>query len=135
MTNEPDQATLPSERRFGIFIGGALLLVGLWLLWRKGSPWGWLPIAAAGALLLLAWLAPNLLKGPNRLWYGLGQLLGRIVSPVVLGLMFLILITPLALIMRLAGRDALRIRKRAVDSYWIRREPAGPQPESFRNQY
>lgn len=94
-------------------------------------------VFAIGAALfvLVALLLPDWLRVPNRLWHQLGQLLGRIVSPVVLGVIFFGLITPVALGMRLFGRDALRLRRKAGQSYWIMRDPSGPSPESYKMQF
>jgi hypothetical protein len=62
--------------------------------------------------------------------------LGKLTSPIVLGLLFYGFITPLAFAMRLAGKDPLRLKfDRAADSYWIRRDPPGPEPESMTNQF
>ena len=74
------------------------------------------------------------LAASNRAWFRLGLLLSRIVSPVVVGAMFLLIVTPVALVMRAAGRDALRLRSRA-GSYWIKRTPPGLPPESFKHQF
>jgi hypothetical protein len=63
------------------------------------------------------------------------MLLGKIVSPIVLGLIFFVLITPAALITRLFGRDELKIKKRTVESYWVDRSTLGLESESFKNQY
>ena len=71
----------------------------------------------------------------NKAWAALGQILGRLVSPIVLGLIFFCLITPVALIGRIGGRDQLRLKTRADTSYWIKREPPGPAPDSFKNQF
>lgn len=71
----------------------------------------------------------------NRAWYQLGVLLGRIVNPVVLGLLFFLLITPVAILGRMFGRDPLRLKRRNIESYWIERSPVGPSPDSFKNQY
>jgi hypothetical protein len=65
----------------------------------------------------------------------LGLFLGRFVSPIVLGILFFIVITPVAIATRLAGRDALKLRKQDVDSHWIDRKPPGPEPESFKEQF
>ena len=62
-------------------------------------------------------------------------MLGKVVSPIVLGILFFIVITPVAIGMRLFGRDALLMKKRAVCSYWIDRDPPGPKPESFKDQF
>lgn len=65
----------------------------------------------------------------------LGILLGKIVNPLVLGVVFFIVITPIAVIMKLAGRDTLGLQKRRVNTYWIDRIPVGPDSQSFNNQF
>ena len=124
-----------SERAFGLVFAGAFLLVSLWPLLERASPRVW-AIAVAAVFALCAWLAPRLLAPLNRLWFRFGELLHRIVSPVALGIIFFGVITPYALVMRLFGRDALLLRKRSArQSYWVRREPPGPPPDSFHNQF
>ena len=97
--------------------------------------------AAASVLILsvvfatMTLVVPQLLNPLNRIWYGLGLLLGKIVSPIVLGLMFFVLITPISLFTRLFGRDELKMKKRSVESYWVDRLPPGPSSDSFKNQY
>ena len=135
MDSRSAEIQLPGERRFGLVFATIFLLIGLWLLFRRHSSWGYPLVVLAPIFAALALLSPGLLRVPNRLWFKLGLLLSRIVSPIVLGLMFLLLITPIALVMRLSGRDALRVRRRSLESYWISRDPPGPEPESFRNQY
>ena len=61
--------------------------------------------------------------------------MGKVVSPIVLGILFFIVISPVAIVTRLFGRDVLLLRKRNVNSYWIERNPPGPQPESFKEQF
>ena len=63
------------------------------------------------------------------------MLLGKIVSPLVLGFLFLVLVTPVAIVTQLIGRDPLRMKKRCLSSYWIERDAMGPEPASFKNQY
>jgi hypothetical protein len=76
-----------------------------------------------------------LLRPLNKAWYQLGLFLGRFVSPIVLGILFFIVITPVAIVMRLSGRDALKLRRQDVSSHWIDRKPPGPEPESFKEQF
>ena len=72
----------------------------------------------------------------NKWWTKLGVLLYRIVSPVVLGLLFYLTVTPIALLLRLLGKDPLRLRRDPDGaSYWIDRTPPGPAPESMKNQF
>lgn len=127
---------LPSERKFGLLfaaIGAGLAVWGYFKGWPAGTSIGL--AAAGGVFLVLAWLAPSVLAPLNKLWFGLGLLLGKLVSPVVLGLMFYLLITPFAIVGRMMGRDELRLKKRQVASYWIDRPVGAPASESFKNQF
>ena len=90
----------------------------------------------AAAFFALALAAPGVLGPLNRLWLGFGRLLNRLVSPVILALLFYLVITPIGLVMRLAGHDPLRIRwDTGAATYWIERRPPGPEPETMRNQF
>ncbi len=79
--------------------------------------------------------ASQLLTPLNRFWYALGMHIGQVISPIVLGAIFFVLITPIALITRLFGRDELKIKKSFVQSYWVDRLPPGPPSDSFKNQF
>jgi hypothetical protein len=89
-----------------------------------------------GALFLLAaYFRPSALRPLNMLWMKLGFLLHKIVNPLVMGLLFYGSIFPTGLMMRMRGRDLLRLeRDPGADSYWIARAP-GPAPESMRDQF
>ena len=134
--HNPRQTAKPgSERAFGLVFAGVFLLVALWPLLDRASPRAW-AFAVAAAFALCAWLAPKVLAPLNRVWFRFGELLHRIVSPVALGVIFFGVVTPYALVMRLFGRDELLLRKRSArPSYWVRREPPGPPPDSFHNQF
>jgi ABC-type sulfate transport system permease subunit len=126
---------LPSNRKFGLFFATIALVGAVVAYWKHSHLLAACWVACSAWFgICAAWL-PDLLAPLNRLWYRLGLLLGRIVSPVVLGLIFFVLLTPVAWLGRLAGRDELRLRKRSVQSYWIDRTPPGPAPASFKNQY
>lgn len=124
-----------SDRSFGFVFAGAFLLIGL-LPWLGGGVIRWWALAVAFAFGVLAALRPGVLAPVNRLWLALGLLLNRIVSPVVMALLFYLVITPFAYVMRLTGKDPLRLKfDPEVPSYWIPREPPGPSPETIKNQY
>ena len=124
-----------SERAFGAVFAVVFLLVALWPLIGREAPRTW-AIAVAFGFALCAWLLPKVLAPLNRLWFRFGELLHRIVSPIALGVIFFGVVTPYAVVMRLFGRDALLLRKgSARPSYWVRREPPGPPPDSFHNQF
>ena len=128
------QMAPPSERRFGLTFAAIFVVVAARAWWLGHTSVAAPAIAAAVVCAALALSAPRALAAPNRAWFRLGLLLSRVVSPVVVGAMFLLIVTPVALVMRAFGRDALRIRSRAK-TCWIRRDPPGPAPESFRHQF
>ena len=137
LTTDHVQA-LPSERSFGLLFGAVFALLAAYGWVFKG--WSLVIVLAllgvAVAFVLLGFVAPKVLRPLNWLWFQLGQLLGKIVSPVVLGAIFFLLLTPVSLVTRLFGRDELRLKRKARQtSYWLERAPPGPEPESFKNQF
>jgi hypothetical protein len=124
-----------SNRSFGFVFAVVFAIIGLWPLLGSGVlRWWSLVVAAVFALLAVA--APAVLAAPNRWWMAFGLLLGRIVSPIVLGLMFYAVFTPMGWALRAMGKDPLRLsRDTAAASYWIERKPPGPPPESLNNQF
>jgi hypothetical protein len=83
-----------------------------------------------------AYIAPGVLAPLNRLWAKFGHLLHMAISPVILGILFYLCISPIGLLMRLTGKDPLRRKfEPATKSYWIVRAPRGPAPKSFKNQF
>ena len=87
-------------------------------------------------LLLITVATPALLTVPNRLWMKFGLLLHRVISPVVLAILFYAVVTPMGWIMRAFGKDPLRLKREASNpSYWVAREPPGPQPDSMSDQF
>ncbi len=94
------------------------------------------PLLTAAVLALATIFAPALLAPLNRLWTAFGERLRRLMTPLILGFVFFLVLTPLGLLMRLLGKDLLRLRfDRAASSYWIARNPPGPKPESFTDQF
>lgn len=92
--------------------------------------------ATAGVFALLAVLAPHWLAPLNRGWLALGLLLGRVLTPVIMGLIYFGLVTPLAILARWRGVDPMRRRfDAAAQSYWIRRDPPGPDPATMERQH
>ena len=124
-----------SNRVFGLVFAVVFGLVGLWPLLDGAGP-RWWALFPSGAFFLFALFLPRYLASLNRLWTRFGLLLHRIVSPVVLGLIFAVAVTPVALILRRCGKDPLQRRfEENVESYWIVRSDAGPPAETMRNQF
>jgi len=124
-----------SNRAFGWVFVTVFLIIALWPLVSGGALRWWLLIVSA-MVAVVTIAAPALLTVPNRLWQRFGLLLHRIVSPVVLAIMFYGVITPMGVLMRAFGKDPLRLRRNgSAQSYWIKRDPPGPKPESMSNQF
>jgi Saxitoxin biosynthesis operon protein SxtJ len=125
----------PSERAFGIAAAAAWAVIALLPVLRGRHVRVW-ALAASGIALGVALAAPAWLAPINSAWMRLTAILGRIMNPVVMVILFFGIITPSATILRLLGRDPLRLRFRTRGpSYWIRRGPPGPASESMIDQY
>lgn len=124
-----------SDRAFGVVMAVAFAVVACWPLMSRGGV-RWWAVAIGAAFALLALVRPSLLAGLNRQWMKLGLLLGKIVSPIALGVLFYGVLTPIGLLVRAFGKDPLRLRfDRAAESYWQARTPPGPPPDSMTNQF
>jgi hypothetical protein len=124
-----------SDRSFGWVVGGVLSLIGLWPVLYGNGPRLWVLIP--GLLLIgFAVLRPDLLRPLNTLWFRIGLLLGRIVSPIVLGIVYYFWITPFALVFRLFNKRFLALAfEPDAESYWIIRAPADRDPARMRRPY
>lgn len=128
----------PSDRSFGLTVGGIFVAIGLarWLGLGAGPVSTAIFLAVGIALLIPALAAPGMLAPLNRAWLKLGLLLARLVNPVIMLLMFALIFVPVAVAMRIFRRDTLRLRQsKEVRSYWIERDPPGPSPETIINQF
>jgi hypothetical protein len=136
--NGGSEPPLPSNRSFGLVVGGAFLALAALFVWKDGG-FGLLPkvFSAAGAVLMaFALIAPAALSVPNRLWMRLGLLFGLIMTPIVMGVVYVTTFLPIGLIMRLKGHDPLRRRRKPPgESYWVVRDPPGPDPATMPNQF
>src|SRR5712691_3754806 len=129
------QAKTASNRSFGLLIGAVLALVGGLNAFAGRSGFVvWL--VAAGVFLAVALAMPRLLLPLKRLWLKLGHVLHVIVSPIMLGLLYVFSIVSVGLLARLFGKDLLSLKRdAAATSYWIRRDPPGPSPGSLTRQF
>lgn len=124
-----------SNSGFGIVFAVVFAIVGLGPL-AHGGMVRWWSLALAAFFLAAAYLFPNSLTPLNRLWTTFGLLLHHIVNPLIMGLLFFLTVTPIGLVMRLLGKDPLRLKlDRAAKSYWIERTPPGPEPDTMRRQF
>ena len=131
----PLNPPLPSDRSFCLTFAAVFALIGAWMLWTTRAHFG-VPLGVSALFLLAAFAFPSFLHPLNFAWMRLAVVMNRIVSPVVMGVIYFGLLTPIAAAMRLRGRDALHRRFDAkLDSYWIKRDPPGPPGSSFPQQF
>ena len=124
-----------SPRSFGVVFAIVFGIIAMWPLLNDGAIRLWsAAIAVVFAMLALVW--PQSLGFLNRLWFKFGLLLGRVVSPVIMAIMFFLIFTPIGLLLRLMGKDLLRLRMDSEEqSYWVKREADTQQMGSMKNQF
>ena len=124
-----------SDRAFGVVFAIVFGVIAVWpLIYGLGPRW-W-AAAIAGIFALISVIRPALLRGLNLLWTRFGALVALLVRPIALGIVFYGVITPLGALMRVFGKDPLRLKREpGADSYWIPRKPPGPPPDSMSNQF
>lgn len=130
------EVRLPSERKFGVTFTIFLAAVGIAAALRHWSLASCVAaLTASGITGVITITAPGVLAPLNKGWFYLGEAMGKIVSPIVLGIIFFGLLTPIATVARLLGRDELRLRHRGAGTYWIFRAPPSSMSESFKHQF
>ena len=126
-----DEIKLGSNRSFGIVFFIVFILIAIYPLVNQEEVRTW-SLIISFIFLFLALLNSKILTPLNKLWFKFGILLGRIVSPVIMGLIFFLVVTPIALIMRIIGKDLLNLKFNKEKSYWI--EKTGPKSK-VKNQF
>ncbi len=124
-----------SDKSFGLIFAGLFIIIGLFPLLGDGAVRLW-SVAVSGVFLGLSFIAPGVLAPLHTAWLIFGNLLHAIVSPVIIGLIFFLVVTPIGVGMRLISGAPLKLRfDKDAHSYWIKRDPPGPEPDSMRNQF
>jgi len=122
-------------RNFGLLVGGVFGLLGLLFMARGKAAYPWL-LTPGLVLLAFGAIAPSTLKYIYLVWMGFALALGFVVSNVILTVFFFLVITPIGLLARLAGKDFLRLKlDRQAKSYWIPREHRSKAAEDYERQF
>jgi len=125
---------LSSNRKFGFFFTFVFAVSATYFYYSSNVGWTYIFLAATLIFLVFTLIKSDALLPLNKLWMRFGLLLGMIVSPIVLGVIFFGLFTPIAILMRLSGRDELRLKFTPKESHWISRgEPI--RSETFKRQF
>ena len=110
-----------SEKSFGILFAVVFFLIAIWFFLEDGKIIFW-ALALAFIFLFVAFLKKELLKPLNFAWIKLGEILGKIIAPLVMALIFFFILTPLSFVIRIFGKDLLKLKLSKDNSYWIKRE-------------
>ena len=126
-----DDVKLSSNRSFGIVFFVVFLLIALYPFTYGGELRIW-SIIISIIFLILGFLNSKILAPLNKIWFKFGILLGKIISPLIMGIIFFLVVTPIGLIIKLFGKDVLNLKYNKNKSYWI--EKNGPKSK-MKNQF
>ena len=126
-----DDIRISSNKSFGLVFFVVFLVIALYPLTHNGEIRAWSALISL-IFLLLGLLNSKILTPLNKLWFKFGILLGKIVSPIIMGIIFFLVVTPIGFIMKILGKDVLNLKFNENKSYWI--EKTGPKSK-MKNQF
>ena len=112
---------ISTNRSFGILFSIVFAIIAFWPIF-SGDPLRLWSIPISIIFLVLGLLNSKLLNPLNIVWVKFGELLGRIIAPIVMAIIYFIIVTPIGLFMRLIGKDLLNIKFSKANTYWIKRK-------------
>lgn len=130
-----DNIELPSNKKFGFLFTVIFILIGSYFFIKGNSAIYFSSFIISLIFGIITILNSNLLQPLNKIWMRFGLLIGSIVSPIVLGMIFLIIFTPLSIIMKIIGRDELLIKLNKKVSYWKNSNSKQNYKETLRQQF
>ena len=125
---------LPSNQKFGIFFTVLFFALSVYFFFKNIDIFFYLFGFFTIAFFTITIIKADFLHPLNKLWMRFGILLGIIMSPIILGIIYFLMFTPMAIPMRILGRDELKLRFKKKNSYWIQRDNT-TQPENFKYQF
>ncbi len=133
-SRELSKLKLPSNIKFGFFFAAIFLIASVYVYYEKLIFLTYSFVFIATMFSLIAIIKPYLLLPLNKFWMKLAHFLGTIINPIVLGIIFFGLLSPISLILKILRRDELVLKFKKKDSYWITRESPSHN-DSFKNQF
>ena len=122
---------LPSNRNFGFVFFIVFLVIALWPL-LKGENLRLWSLLISTIFFILGLLNAKILTPFNKIWMKFGEILGSVISPLVMGVIFFGIVTPTGLLLKLIGKDVLKLKKDKKDTYWIEKDNSN---NSMKNQF
>lgn len=116
-----NEIKISSNKSFGIVFAIVFFLIGLWPIIESNDIRIWSLILSV-IFLILGLMNSSILTPLNKIWFRFGIFLGNFIAPVVMGIIFFFVVTPIGLIMRLLGRDLIKLKKNNENSYWIEKK-------------
>jgi len=126
-----DEIKISSNRSFGIVFFIVFLIIAIYPIFKSEDVRLW-SLVISIIFLILGLINSNFLAPLNKLWFKFGIFLGKIISPIIMGIIFFLVVTPIGFIMRLSGKDLLNLKYNKNKSYWI--EKTGPKSK-MKNQF
>ena len=121
---------MSSNRSFGLVFFAIFLIISIWPLLDDKDIRIWSLIISL-IFLILGILNSNILKPFNKIWFKFGMFLGKIVSPIVIGLVYFLVVTPTGFIMRFLGKDLLKLKKNKNNTYWLTKNYKSSMKDQF----
>ena len=126
-----NEIKISSNKSFGIVFAVVFFLIALWPIIKSNDIRIWSLILSV-IFLILGLMNSSILTPLNKIWFRFGIFLGNFIAPVVMGIIFFFVVTPIGLIMRLLGRDLIKLKKNNENSYWIEKKDT---ESSMRKQF
>lgn len=134
--NKHQNVKTVSNKNFGVFFSIVFLLLSLYFLFYNNINLGIFFSVLCFFFFIISFISPNFLGPLNKLWFLLGIFLGKIISPIVLGIIYFCIFTPISIFFKLISRDELNLKfHKGINSYWIKKDSKNNSTQSFKNQY
>lgn len=130
------EVEIGSNKSFGLVFAAVFAIIAFWPLVFHGSSLRLWALTIAAIFLAVTYLAPQVLKPLNRVWFLFGMLINKIVTPLVMGIIFVSTVVPIGLIRRMLNPDPMNQKfDPSSDSYWAQRDPEMTKQTSMRKQF
>ena len=126
-----EKIKLPSNRNFGIVFSIVFLIIGIWPILNQNEIRIW-SIIISLIFLILGLINSKFLSSLNKAWFKFGLILGSVIAPIVMGIIYFLVVTPTGLIMKALGKDLLGLKRNKNNTYWLEKDNSN---NNLKNQF
>ncbi len=126
-----EKIKLPSNRNFGIVFSIVFLIIAIWPILNQNEIRIW-SIIISLIFLILGLINSKFLSPLNKAWFKFGLILGSLIAPIVMGIVFFLVVTPTGLIMKALGKDLLELKRNKNNTYWLEKDNSN---NNLKNQF